>query len=387
MGESKTTELINSVNKEKRPSNDPNDYFRLTQFRKIGRKVCSDIPWEKVFRDDFYLNDDKNLILIGLTPSNKSQEDGIVGVIKGPDLSVTKVNLPAVSEDLRILALDLIDGFTARLSKDKRALSARNVFETIGNSQNLSVEEVSNKIVKKQLELFEPVNKTSVDSTDSIKRIIDQMPPDQSQKRQELQNLLVELSQKMDFDTFSRKAEKFTKDIKREDRVWDQNYKHLPNRFLRWLLEDSNLRNYDEIKRPPLAKFPVKENITKEIINLEDLERVLQEIPYQVAPDVFSLKRKSIVAEFIDLDLVAGVNDAESWFIDDSKKKGSEKIFELTQGYQNGNIPFLQEPPIKAIRYKNKIWISGDGRHRMAALKALGVKKVPVLLDRIIESD
>jgi len=387
MGESKTTELINSVNKEKRPSNDPNDYFRLTQFRKIGRKVCSDIPWEEVFRDDFYLNDDKNLILIGLTPSNKPQEDGIVGVIKGPDLSVTKVNLPAVSEDLRILALDLIDGFTARLSKDKRALSARNVFETIGNSQNLSVEEVSNKIVKKQLELFEPVNKTSVDSTDSIKRIIDQMPPDQSQKRQELQNLLVELSQKMDFDTFSRKAEKFIKDIKREDRVWDQNYKHLPNRFLRWLLEDSNLRNYDEIKRPPLAKFPVKENITKEIINLEDLERVLQEIPYQVAPDVFSLKRKSIVAEFIDLDLVAGVNDAESWFIDDSKKKGSEKIFELTQGYQNGNIPFLQEPPIKAIRYKSKIWISGDGRHRMAALKALGVKKVPVLLDRIIESD
>ncbi len=57
---------------------------------------------------------------------------------------------------------------------------------------------------------------------------------------------------------------------------------------------------------------------------------------------------------------------------------------ELTQKFQRGEMALGgNTEPITAIKIGDKYYVYSDGRHRIAALKALGVDQVPMLVTQI----
>lgn len=89
--------------------------------------------------------------------------------------------------------------------------------------------------------------------------------------------------------------------------------------------------------------------------------------------------------------IVGGTNDIfkGTWMTKDSSQRSNIAFFEkIAKGIlePNGNYGNFITAPIKVIEVDGKYYVSTDGRHRVAVLKALGVKNIPVYLETKYES-
>ena len=117
----------------------------------------------------------------------------------------------------------------------------------------------------------------------------------------------------------------------------------------------------------------------------EELQAVLDSMEVKSAPDTRDLQLSEQHAEMVPLEKVMGaVLIEDGWNVSRSDGRGIENIFKFVKGFQDGSIDLLgHNSPIKVIEIDGEYFIEGDGRHRTAALKALGVREVPVLVTHV----
>lgn len=129
-----------------------------------------------------------------------------------------------------------------------------------------------------------------------------------------------------------------------------------------------------------LSKFAVDKSISRECATQEDAETYLALQAAEPMPPLHRLHGKPRVPEIVPLEKLVGGNGIEDWSrIPTSENRGMKQIWKLMQEMQNGQFDCTLAP-MKVAKYQGKYYVDGDGRHRAAALKALGVERAPMLV-------
>lgn len=93
---------------------------------------------------------------------------------------------------------------------------------------------------------------------------------------------------------------------------------------------------------------------------------------------------------FVSVDkVVGGWNYAQqpdghtTWLVDspgnEREHRGAPRILEIVDKFREGEL-FLPSAPIRVEKHGDDYYIGGDGRHRVAAMKAMGVKEIPMIV-------
>lgn len=90
--------------------------------------------------------------------------------------------------------------------------------------------------------------------------------------------------------------------------------------------------------------------------------------------------------EFVPLSEIVGGpyrTSPTTWLVDlvgeERPNRGANRILEIIENFQNGET-FNPNAIIKVIKHDNEYYIGADGRHRIGALKAMGVPELPMLI-------
>lgn len=145
----------------------------------------------------------------------------------------------------------------------------------------------------------------------------------------------------------------------------------------------SNPGAQDLVPNNSIEKYYVKDLITHRFNSVEELQQVLESLPTEPSPDPRTYRAVSPeYAAMVPLDQVVGgmsISDISWTLKSHDTSRGVKKIHEMVQAFQDGSRP-TNEYPIHYDKLGDKYFVSQDGRHRSAALKALGVPCVPALV-------
>ncbi len=125
-----------------------------------------------------------------------------------------------------------------------------------------------------------------------------------------------------------------------------------------------------------IVNFDASKSITRRPESIEDMTKILKQESFEHIPPYRSNGEEE--AAIVEVAQVVGAFNATDWAsINTSENRGVARIWELAERMQRGQPdPY----PIHVIKIKNKYYIGQDGRHRMAALKALGIPRCPMLV-------
>ncbi len=132
-------------------------------------------------------------------------------------------------------------------------------------------------------------------------------------------------------------------------------------------------------------RFPESREELIKILSEED-----QKSPPKTVPEGNYQYAQPIV-DFVPLDKVVGGpyrTDPPTWLVDkpgeERESRGSGRILEIIQWFKDGRkLSSSPNDTIRVEKYGDEYYIAGQGRHRIGALKAMGVKVIPM---RIIEA-
>lgn len=208
------------------------------------------------------------------------------------------------------------------------------------------------------------------------------------QQRTELQQFLELLSTKMPPASFQASLDEFTKNIPFTDHIYGKNFKYIYTDALGWLAAsrpDTQIDDTASERTTPTATFPIKDLVKRKFSSDDELKRVLADMPVKPEPDTRLAKHGPKVAEFVDLDKVVGGPGITDWsIVSTSEGRGLDRIKEIADKFTNGTMDIAgRDTPIYVEEVNGEYFIGRDGRHRIAALKALGVPFAPMMVSHV----
>lgn len=208
------------------------------------------------------------------------------------------------------------------------------------------------------------------------------MPTDEQLR--ELTGFVELVKAKMSWESFNQNMEKIIYDLSAYEDPYGKTYNFIFSNMMNMVLNDrlDTERRYDILQREEPLAFSVKDKVTRKIENDDQLKEVLGAMPVERVPNIHWLKRGTETAEMVDMEKVVGGPGIESWaVISDSEYRGFGNVKHIIKGFLSGEISVTgKNMPISLLEYQGKYYIDGDGRHRTAALKALGVAQAPALV-------
>ena len=302
-------------------------------------------------------------------------------------LSYELQNLTRVQKDQAFLAFyDIVP----RLPDSIRNVFVMNIMRELPSAKVKN--NISEKISNYVLDMFPDIPDHASVSVDEINNLNLWKEPIDLEKQKTLSEYLIKVSWKIPDIVFRKRLVEFEKSIRFDDDLPDSQshplfYPDLFRKILMWVLDSrpDTQENFDLLRDKVVPdKYYVADMVERHIKTKEEMMDVLKSMPMEVAPETIGRKIGFEHAEIVDLDKLVGGQTIESWLVSDSEGRGPDRIFELLQGFQNGNRDVVGlNDPIHAYKINDKYYISHDGRHRTTALKALGVKKVPMLVSDV----
>lgn len=382
----KTSES-DKVTTENKATTDVREYFRLTSFKKTAETIDSDPnhPWNTVINGDFLIQDDSGAILAGETYDDDEPQGSKAGLLiaeKTADRQNNSIFIKNLSGDQRRAILEEIHSIVPSLPENLRY---EYVHKLIQGVLNLSEHPLNQeRLATIVLELLPDISKNE-SSQESLDWGNMQTRPSIEQQKQ-LTKFLSLVKRKMPTEKYRDRVQRFQDELRFTEDPFGRNYGHIFSQARQWVLEDrtDTQRDYDLLKRAEPQEYSIKDKITRTFSSPDDLEKVLGSIPVEKMPDLLSKTRGPEVAEMVDLEQVVGGNNMKTWSVSTSEGRGLPRIYELTKQYSEGT-EFIagKNDPIRVVKVGGKYYIETDGRHRTAALKALGVKEVPMLVTHI----
>lgn len=144
-------------------------------------------------------------------------------------------------------------------------------------------------------------------------------------------------------------------------------------------------KQYGIVQKGSTAMYTIKDKAPVNIPDIETLTRILQEMPIENMPPIPPLKQRAHRPGFVHLEKVVGGYNFNTWTISGSPGRGLPRIFALMHDLLSGE-KIVTGPkgrdPIYIMQIGEKYYVM-EGRHRIAALKALGVKEVPAMISTL----
>ncbi len=191
-------------------------------------------------------------------------------------------------------------------------------------------------------------------------------------------------STKVPKEAFQSRVQDLFKWIPYTDGIYDKNFKFIFSEVLSWVIENRSDIKSPQERKLPIKRFPVKDLIKRRPTSEETLKTLLVQEPVKQMPDIRLMGREFPKAEFVDLDKVVGGWYIKSWSTIEKLGGGIKQIYKFVQGFSTETIDLMaSNEPVKVVELNGEYFISEDGTHRTAALKALGVPFVPMLVTHI----
>lgn len=366
---------------------DPRDYFRGTAFQKDAEQIDPDKshPWQAARGDGVLVSDEFGQIALAETfDAEETDEDSKVGLLlaetahDGRSSSIYIRN--ELSPRVRGQLADEINEVSPRLSGETRHTFIRTLIQIVPSLENQPDEVVAETLTTLTLKLL-PDHPQGIEASE-----VPQIGTASPQQQEQLTRLMKLVSKKMPAEIFSQKLNELQDSLRLIDDAFGRNYASMLADIRRWALNSrqDTVRNYDALRKKEPVDYPVKDKVTRDFASPEELEQILRGLPIEPMPDVRFAPRNREQAELVQLDQVLGGTGIDIWTVSTSQGRGVGKIYELSQALKEGSASVAgNNQPIKAIEVDGKFFIEADGRHRTAALKALGVKEVPMLVTHI----
>ncbi|MCS7091765.1 MAG: hypothetical protein NZM26_00215 [Patescibacteria group bacterium] len=376
---------------------DPRDYFAIGKFQKAAESIDPEIshPWHAVRSGYFWAENSYGSIAVGETYSSSTyvpeeKRYGLLIAEKTVDGQASSVYITTLDKNQRGGVVDAINKIAPCLTDDIRHKFIREVIQLAPKLTDEDV--VFEKLATKGLKLLP-------DYPDNFQYESDQRESDQSwpevngklpTEKQIMQ--LIEFSKlvasKMPRETFINHMQQWHGNLRFYNDPYGSGYSSLFVEMTNWVLESrpDTPRNYELLKRGNPNEYPVVDKITRHIGSEEELKQILRNLHVEQMPDISGRHMGEELAQMVELDKVVGGSDLKTWSVSESAGRGVSNIWNIVNELKRGNGTIVAggREPIKIIQLDGKYYIGDDGRHRIAALKALGVDKIPALVTPVI---
>lgn len=366
---------------------DPRDYFRGTTFQKDAEQIDPDKshPWQAARGDGFLVSDEFGQVALAETfDAEEADEDNKVGLLLAETAQDGQSSSTYIRNELspgvRRQLADVINEVSPRLRGETRHTFVRTLIQLVHSLENQPEEMVAETLTTLTLKLL-PDHPQGIEASE-----VPQIGTASPQQQEQLTRLMKLVSKKMPAEMFSKELNELQNNLRWTDDAFGRNYASMLAGIRRWALDSrqDTVSNYDALRKKEPVDYPVKDKVTRDFASPEELEQILRGIPVEPMPDVRFAPRNREQAELVQLDQVLGGKEIDNWTVSTSHGRGVEKIYELSQALKEGSASVAgNNKPIKAIEVGGKFFIEADGRHRTAALKALGVKEAPMLVTHI----
>jgi ParB-like chromosome segregation protein Spo0J len=369
---------------------DPREYFRNTAFQKTAEQIDSNKghAWQTARGEGFLVEDKAGTIALTETFDPEEPDEtkrlGLLIVAKGTNGGESSIHIKGeLDPKIRSQIADSVREVTSRLDGRLAQRFVRILVELAPTFEKQSEEVVTETTATLALKLL-PDHPQAVELSE-----LPQISGASSQQQEQLTRLIKLVSKKISVDTLTQKFAEFQNKVSRIDDAFGRNYPSLLTEIQQWALEsrEDTTKKHESLRRKEPVKYDIASQITRNFSSEAELEQILRDLPVEPMPDVHFAPRSRQQAELVSLGSVVGGNDMTDWRVSNSENRGVGKIMELSQALREGTADVAgNNQPIQVIEVSGKYFIEGDGRHRTAALKALGVKEVPMLVTHVKKS-
>lgn len=383
MTEQKISQEVNTPSKI-----DARDFFQWTLFQKEAQAIDPDPSHEwEIARDyDRLVRDEEGQVAVAQTydPEAENSENrwGLLIAERDANGEASSAYIQhELAPETRNQILDFVGDISPRLKGNTRHKAVRTVIELIPSLTQSAPEDVSEVLTTL---IFKLIPDQGPGSSKFDETLLKEASP---QQHEQLLRLLTLASSKLPSELFSQKLSQMLENLRWIDQPFGRNYNIVLSDIRRLVLEnrEDTEVNYDSLERSTPATYSIADKITRTFSNKDEVEKILTEMPVEIYPDVRFFPRSRERAEMVSLDAVVGGTSINNWsLINASEGRGLENVFKLTQALQEGSTSVIgSNNPIRVDEINGKYFVSADGRHRTAALKALGVKEVPMLVTHV----
>lgn len=393
-------QAVNSIAPDSPVEKEPvarNSYTILGRFREIGKEIDPNKDWGKYSSTGFYSKDSNFEIISG---SNNT--DYIAGVreftgnqrkasfeYQFKDIEcVSKINgvlrraLPVFNSTNTVqLFLDIHDQDTENENNPNIGIA-----KFIKENPNFTPEELEIFLIDKVLDKIP--DKESVTSSVEVEAILSEyfkkreLYPDTPKSQKNVESILKKMATKLDTEAFSILMEDMRDSTKLY--IFDEDFNYSLLLSEGWLAAFIRSRGQGFVTSIETPAYPTINQINRQINNPEELKTILLQEKFEAAPSGALIKEGAFYQEeLVDIATVVGMSDTDTWIIQEVKgsDKGLNSIWKWAEFFKKNDLHYKSENRfIKGIRVGGKIWVFEDGRNRFAALKALGVKQIPMLI-------
>jgi hypothetical protein len=386
MGEN---EGVRIIEKEPISSVDVRKYFAITNFQKNAEQIDPDKShqWNRVNDSTLWVEDNNGTVAVGCsTDLNKLLKSyQILVAEKTSDGKSRSVSIDGLSQYQSGEIYGVLRAVAPCLASDLRHTFIRNI---INESESLKDEEMlTERLSKDALELLSDYPNSAEVQTVSVewKEVEGKLPSDE--RLAQLTEFVDLVKRKMPSEKFNERMGVLMFHLKNYSNPYDSANSLLSSEMTRWVVEEreDTQKQSNNLRSERLAEFSIRDKITRPIQIETQLREILSTFPIEQIPDVLGRKMSPIAAEMVEMDKVVGGSAMDSWVdISDTGGRGFENVQRIVKEYMSGNWKVGgYNAPIRLIEMNGKYYINSDGRHRSAALKALGVAQIPALVTHI----
>lgn len=378
-------------------ADDPRDYFKKTIFEKIGRKIDpdSDHPWDDIYNDSLLVRSEHGTVISGTTYSYSNEtgenEFGLLLAAKSVEGEVNSAYLENYEDKQISVVSETLSSFAPVIPSEQRISYANGVISGLKQIDNTyPAGLMALQLSEFSLSQLPDYPKGSTNTPISIELGEERATTEQTEQ---ITRVLEAVAPKMDQERFAIKLNDLLEDIRLEylNEPFGANFAHLITRIAKWPVDygSEHKPDYESLRRDQPKTFSVTDQVRRPIHSREQLQEILEHVPAEeIPPEALDPEKVTINgqrAEFVELNrLVGGRLEANSWTVSSSLGRGVENIYRLTELLQSEEGgPLETVDPMSVIEFDGKYYIETDGRHRAAALKALGVARYPMMVRHI----
>jgi hypothetical protein len=380
---------------------DPRDYFISSLFQKEGEIIDPDKthPWSMADKLAPILENSYGSIIGGETfdGSKNDLRWGIILAERTMDGGGTSVYLDSLDQNSRSVISTVVNitirKFMPFLSDEQRHVFIKDMIKEMPSWKDKGQAEVLSEIALKILALLpDHAGAKELEALPELRSSQNLPSPEQGKQ---LLEYFRAIAKKVDAAELQVYLDKMQQNLRWTDNAFTSIYYNIFEEACTWVLEHSPAvsRNQDLYKRLEVRTYPLQGMVTNPVTSQEQLADIISQLPFEdietIHNAIRSIPLSPARAEIIELEKVVGcVSDSLGWGLSRSEGRGIINIFKLAQKIQEGANDIVTGEgayPIKVIEHEGKYYISGDGRHRTVALKALGVARVPMLVQHIIK--
>jgi len=344
--------------KEKSLPNDPRDYYEETLFWKMAQGISQNNrpEWQGSFHGRIY----KDLHSKFAFADTRDENNNSVLLVAAENLGKiplfeTVVSTPATLALIQVVADDLLP----RTQTDMRFDLVKRVLDIVKRED--SELDKALKICGVYLDLLSQVADTHTFSSkdEFLDKLISLVP---ESKRNQLQDNI-------------------TDQIQYNNDPWGIS---LASTIGSILVEFSNIHEiqFEEIRvdiRKETLEFDLQSRVGNSIKSVDDLHDALKDIPHEVYPIKLKVEGK-VEAEMVPLSQIVGGSGLISWDNPSiSEGRGKSRVMNFVKAVVEGRSKYLFNEPIRLLKQGGSYFIN-DGRHRVAAFKALGIDQIPAIV-------